>query len=358
MAESKSESESKEKEEATEATDEQMSQYWDEAVAARGESGSDERQDISVSESKDEEPVTSPEVEPQEDTEEAEEDSEKEEVAGEEPEDEPDDPWVGVPDKLKYEFEELKKQKEKYEHSARSNSGRLGAMQKKIDDLSRKLEEQSSAKDGKAESPAADTGDTLFDAPEWAKFKEDFGEVALPIEAAIRRSYQDLHSRLSETQKVSKTLQERQQEEYYAQQAQALNQVRPDWLEYAKENFSEMEEFANSDPDMRAIWDANYERITNAKQMNRFLTLFDIEVKKPNGKDTKPASRNASSEAAHEAKPNNEPRPMTPKRKQQLKSAASPAPRSHPSPGSRQDGLPDSDDPAALFEYWAARATR
>lgn len=351
------EKEKEDLEEKTEATDEEMSRYWDEAVAARGESGSDEKPDVSVSESKDEAPVSepvpepeiTPEVEPQE-TEESEEDSEKEEKTEEEPEDEPDDPWSGVPEKLKYEFEELKKQKDKYEHSARSNSGRLGAMQKRIDELSRKLEEKSSGQDGKAESPV-DPGDTLFDAPEWAKFKEDFGEVALPIEAAIRRSYQDLHSRLNETQKVSQTLQERQQEEYFLKQAQSLEEIRPNWLDYAKENFIEMEEFANSDPDMKAIWDANYERITNAKQMNRFLTLFDIEVKKSNGHDTKPAS-------ADEAKPNNEPRPLTPKRKQQLKSAATPAPRSHPSPGSRSDGLPDSDDPAALFEYWAARATR
>lgn len=350
------------KEEHTEATDSEMSQFWDEAVAARGESGSDERQDIHVSESGKEdsksesppEPETSPEVEPQEGAEEVEEEG----YSDEEPEEEQDDPWASVPDKLKYEFEELKKQRDKYEHSARSNSGRLGAMQKKIDDLSRKLEEQSSAKDGKAESPDKETGDTLFASEKWKKFKEDFGEVADPIEDLVRSSYKDLHSRWSETQKVSKTLQERQQEEYYAQQAQALNQVRPDWLEYARANFSEMEEFANSDPDMKAIWDANYERITNAKQMNRFLTLFDIEVKNANGHDTKPASRNASSEAAHEAKPNNEPRKLSPKRQQQLKSAASPAPRSHPAPGSRQDGLPAPDDNPEILWNWAVNLPR
>ena len=340
---------------AAEQTDEEAveeaTKYWNEAVSVRQDGGDAPAEDVEhVAEEPAEAPdeTETPKEEP-EAPESPDDDTEESDDTGEDADTEEPDEWASVPEHLRKEHDEFKTKAEKYEHEARSNRGRLGALQREINELSRKLEE-TQAKDKKAESPV-DPGDTIFDFPEWKQFEDDFGDVAKPQKAAMRRLFETLHSRLQDTDRVSQELQNARQNEVYEQQANVLEQLRPGWLPYVQEHFNDMQEFAQSDPALKTMWDANFEAITNAKQADRFFKLYDLE--RGVISETNPASA--------EAKPKPEPRQqaqLSSKRQQQLKSAASIAPRSHPAPGRRSDDLPDPDEYDASFRYFEELATR
>lgn len=282
---------------------------------------------------------------------------------GEEPE---DDPWKGIPEHLRTEFEALQEKNKDLEHRNRSNSGRLGALQKKIDELSRKLEarEASPAKDEKTaatEDPVAAVFDRV---PKWKKFEEDFGsEVAEPIKDAMRLFFEDLHSRIKDTESQARSLKNDADAQRKVAEGQKLETMyrewsgdeseageQPAWLQYVSDNYSDIEAFAQSSKVMKAIWDANTEYVDSAQDVLSLLAAFEAQRSRKAKKD----------EAAPKAvKPNGappkpEPRELTPKQKAQLKSAASPAPRSAPGPGRRSDDLPDPDEYA--FEYFATKA--
>lgn len=313
---------------------EEASKYWDEAVRVRvgGEEAPPE-------EKKDEEEVEKEEIKAEEDadttqdeTEPQESGDDAEETEAEEVDEEEVDPWEGVPVSLKERFEEEKALREKYEHSAKSNAGRIGALQKEINALSRKLEESQAptAKDEKKEPPV-DPGDSLFADDKWKKFKDEFGEVADPIEATIRSLYKSVHSRLSDTDKVSQEIRQKHDQQYMVEQAAKLEAERPGWRQYIDDNRPDFDDYVASDPVAQELLKPNVENLTDAGKARALVDLFRLHMDQKN-----PA---ASSEAKTEPKP----RPLTPKRKAQLKSAGTPPPRSHPAPGRRSDDLPDPD---------------
>lgn len=333
----------------------ESSKYWDEAVAARGTDGRNTEasvevppKEVEVPDVEPEKPSEVPDSVPDADEEEAtpdtgSEDDSEERVDGSETE--PEDPWAGVPDVLREEYTELKAKADKLEHANRSANGRLGALQKKVDELSRKAEAQATAVDEKAESPV-DPGDSIFKTPAWSKFREDFGEVATPIEDAIRLSYKDLHSRLQDTAKVSQDLQTHRNEQYMLEQANSLEESHPGWRNYIEENRETFDQFVEVNTAARKLFEPNKTHLTSAEDGAALIDLFRLHLDKMN---PKPAST--------EAKPTTtQPRPLNPKRQKQLESAATVAPRSHPAPGRRSDDLPDPDEFDAAYKYFEAKA--
>lgn len=325
---------------------EESSKFWDEAVSVRvnGKDAPVESEPEQSSRPDEEESKPSPEIEPQEG------DSEEEnidEVEDTEAEDDGPDPWDGVPDELRQEFEETKKRAERFEHSARSNSGRLGALQKKIDELTRKLEDVNPPAQEKKEEPPVDPGDSIFDFPEWKAFEEDFGDVAKPQKAAMRRLFETLYSRLSDTEKVSKTLQEARNTERWAEQARILEGNHPGWRQLVQDHFDEFNDFVNASPHRQKLLEPNADIITDAAAGS---DLFDLFKRHLNGKNGKVDEK--------EPKSKPKPRPLTQKRQKQLESAATVAPRSAPGPGRRSDDLPGPDEFDASFRYFSSIAER
>lgn len=320
--------------ESDEQHTEESSKYWDEAVSVRvdGKEAPEEEpteEKASVEERQEEE---SEQEEPTEEVESQEESEESEESTEEGEEEKEADPWESVPESLKEQFEEERKLREKYEHQARSNAGRLGALQKKLDELSRKLEEQQAqtAKDEKKESP--DPGDSIFDFPEWKQFEDEFGDVAKPQKAAMRRLYEVMHSRLADTDKVSQEIRQRHDQQYMVEQAAKLEAERPGWRQYIDDNRPDFDDYVSSNTVAQELLKPNEENLTDAAKAKALVDLFRLHM---DSKNPKPASS--------EAKPEPKPRPLTPKRKAQLKSAGTPPPRSHPAPGRRSDDLPARD---------------
>lgn len=300
---------------------------------------------------KDAAPEASEDEEPEESEEEDTAESDDEEGTEDEKEDEPADPWQSVPEELRKEHETLLEKFKKYEHENRSNRARVAALQRKVDDLSSK--EKANPKDAEPPSKPDFDLDALFD-EDWKRFEEDFSDVAKPIKAAISRSVSELRQEIEKAKKLSESLSDSMQQQQKHSELQRLNQEAPDWFSVIQENAEEFQFFLD-DPDSKspvrklrkAIADTNNTEIKDADDVVWLVNEFKTHLA---SKNPAPSSQNSE----ERRKPESKSAPLPPKRKDQLKSAASVPPRSHPAPGRRSDDLPDPDDPKEqMFDRFA-----
>lgn len=329
-----------------EQTDAERKALWNSIADGKSPDADDARPKESGN-GKDTESEASEDEEPEESEADDTAESDEEEGEEDEKEDEPADPWQAVPEELRKEHETLLEKFKKYEHENRSNRARVAALQRKVDDLSSK--EKANPKDAEPPSKPDFDLDALFD-EDWKRFEEDFSDVAKPIKAAISRSVSELRQEIEKAKKLSESLSDSMQQQQKHSELQRLNQEAPDWFSVIQENAEEFQFFLD-DPESKspvrklrkAIADTNKEEIKDADDVvwlvNEFKTHLASKNPAPTDERRKPESKQA---------------PLPPKRKDQLKSAASVPPRSHPAPGRRSDDLPDPDDPKEqMFDRFA-----
>jgi hypothetical protein len=122
----------------------------------------------------------------------------------------PETPEDDDTDKLKNRIEVLTKERDDFEHSFKSQVGRVSALQKKID----------------SEAPATKKIDD-----ELASAMEDYPEIVKPMMDYFERKYGDLDQRLAPIQQQN----ERQDEQRYIDsQLVIINDSHPDWREVIK----------------------------------------------------------------------------------------------------------------------------
>jgi hypothetical protein len=282
-------------------------------------------------------------------------DTESGEKAEDDSEDTPDedaDPWAAVPEALRVEHEKLAEKFEKALHENRSNRARVAALQKKVDSLSLKPAE---AKPEAKEPPAKELDAFFKDSETWKKFAEDYEEVAGPIKDAISLPFGSLRERLEKAEKLVETLSESMQAQHQHSELQTLNRVVPDWFDTISKNQDAFSVFV-ADPDSpeelrnlrRAIVDANAETIVKSDAVAWLVKEFKSHL----------AAQNPPAPKQEQRKPESKPiasAPLNPKREKQLKSAVSVPPKSAPSPGSRSDDLPETEDRAALWNAFVQK---
>lgn len=94
------------------------------------------------------------------------------------------DPWAGVDPALKSEFEKVSQKASDLEHRWRSETGRTGGLQKKINDLERNLQEAlDSQKKGKAAVGAEEIKEAMKTPEAWESFKEEYPDIAEATDA-------------------------------------------------------------------------------------------------------------------------------------------------------------------------------
>lgn len=329
-----------------EQTDAERKALWNSIADGKSPDADDARPKESGN-GKDTESEASEDEEPEESEADDTAESDDEEGTEDEKEDEPADPWQSVPEELRKEHETLLEKFKKYEHENRSNRARVAALQRKVDELSSK--EKANPKDAEPPSKPDFDLDALFD-EDWKRFEEDFSDVAKPIKAAISRSVSELRQEIEKAKKLSESLSDSMQQQQKHSELQKLNQEAPDWFSVIQENAEEFQFFLD-DPESKSpvrklrkvIADTNREEIKDADDVvwlvNEFKTHLASKNPAPTDERRKPESKQA---------------PLPPKRKDQLKSAASVPPRSHPAPGRRSDDLPDPDDPKEqMFDRFA-----
>lgn len=207
------------------------------------------------------------------------------------------------------ELEALRRQNAELLQFKRSNEGRIAAYQRRLEELTNP---------GKKVSKKAES-------EELKKLREEYPEIAAPLEAAFETQRQELEQLRSSVSHLS----EERQTRFLAEQEQALNQAHPDWRDITGK--SEFRQWAGSQPAF--VQDAlmrNASEIVNAAEASYIVDLYKKSLSQ------QPPSTDGASKT-------NE------RRRRQLDSAAAVSSKGPGTPAT----APDDFD--AAFDYFARR---
>lgn len=148
-----------------------------------------------------------------------------EEATTEKVKDEPVDPWQGVPEDLKAQFEKAQKDSTYWQHRCQSDVGRISAYQRQIEDLK---------KGHKKDEPTQEEVGQAMESPDkWNEFKEEYPEVAAYLEP-IRQQVGDLKQSFTALQSQFSPLKEAESRRSQQEGHQRVSEVHSDWVEIVR----------------------------------------------------------------------------------------------------------------------------
>lgn len=236
------------------------------------------------------------------------------------------DLWANATPEQRAAYEAAQQDIEKLQQAERSNRGRLSALQRQINELTRKP----------AAPPAADKGqgdDKATLPEEWKGFQEEYPEVAAPVAKAISA----LQEQLTRANKELSAIGIERRQTALAEQAQLLAQAHPDWEQIGAT--PEFVDWVHTQP--RHIQEAAYrnaDSIVDAAEAADLIGRFKAE--RGSG-----SQRTAPATTGQGNSPNNR---LSGKRQHQLDSAAS-ARSKGPSVAS---GIPEDADEETIWRQF------
>ena len=169
-----------------------------------------------------EEETTSAELAP-EDTEFVAETEEVEEVeaAIEEPEEAPEeDIWAKADEGLKSEYEKLRDNNDKLSHQAKSNAGRIGALQRKLNEF------QATSPAGGTTPSATEVAEAMKTPEAWASFNEEYPDIHDAIESRLEVERSQNQATMD---RALQPLRAAEEERHVNDQYAALEAAHTDW---------------------------------------------------------------------------------------------------------------------------------
>lgn len=124
-------------------------------------------------------------------------------------------------EKLRKQLEELKKERDYYEHSFKSQVGRVSALQRKLDGEKRNAGQEGAKTDD----------ETNVDDDELKALMEDYPEIAKPILNFIEKKYGKVEA---EVDKRFEPIYQQEEQKYIAGQIELMNKDFPGWDETIK----------------------------------------------------------------------------------------------------------------------------
>ena len=193
-----------------------------------------------------------------------------------------EDIWANATQEQRAAYQAAQDQLRQLDHADRSNRGRISALQRQIDQLSRQMTDDH-AETGKSsgggqqkrgQSQAA-TPDA-FETEDWQKLKEEYPEVLGPVEQALRsrdEQLQQVNKRLEQFGEKFQGLDQAQHEAYLAGQEQALSERHPDWQQVtASDQF--LRWYESAPKKVREAVENNADGIVDADDAAFALDLF------------------------------------------------------------------------------------
>lgn len=228
-----------------------------------------------------------------------------------------DDPWSSVPEDLRAAHKAAVSELEQYKHRASSDAGRASAFQRKAEQLEKELADlkKAPAADGAAGEAAQEAQEFLED-PEFAAFREEYPEVAKPIEKVIKT----LQAKAERLEREFGVISGDRHQQQIAKQEELLTQLHPDW-KAATASPQFVQWYQSAPPGLRADIERHGDQIGDAQEVAKILDVF----KAATGFGASGASRSGVTN-------------LSAKRQRQLESAAAPAGRGvGPSSGAPDD---------------------
>ena len=144
------------------------------------------------------------------------------EAAIDEPEEAPEEPdiWAEADEGLKSEYEKLRDNNDKLSHQAKSNAGRIGALQRKLNEF------QATSPAGGNQPSATEVAEAMKTPEAWASFNEEYPDIHDAIESRLeveRSQNQEAMNR------ALQPLQAAEEERHVTGQYAALEAAHTDW---------------------------------------------------------------------------------------------------------------------------------
>ncbi len=254
-----------------------------------------------------------------------------------------DDPWATATDEQRSAHEADQKRIKKLEQSDRSQRGRLGAMQRQINDTAAK---PAPAKTTAADEAAGDdegegAADGLYGSDEWKAHEKEYPEISGPNKT-ITNNLADRIDVLEEKQGVSETV---HRQEAVDQQTEVLDGEHSDWEEVMAAEGT-LEWLQDQPRHIQEAARRNSEEIVDAAEaadvIGRLKAFRSAQDEAGEGAGDADANGAGADDGAGDGKPQ-----LTGKRKRQLEAAST---TRAGGPGAAH-GIPEDGDPEAI---WAA----
>lgn len=147
-----------------------------------------------------------------------------------------------------------------WQHEIRSNRGRIATLQRKLQELQQAAHQQQRQQ----QNGGAEASEALMGSEKWKAFREDYPEMAEPLEHVIGAIVQE-NAQLK--QQVGGIVTERQQQAQMAE-FERLSQVHPDWQQIAQDQ-AYREWLSQQPPGVQALHTSDY-----AEDAITLLNLF------------------------------------------------------------------------------------
>ena len=230
-----------------------------------------------------EDETTSAELAP-EDTEFVAETEEVEEVeaATEEPEQAPEaDIWAEADEGLKSEYDKLRDNNDKLSHQAKSNAGRIGALQRKLNEF------QATSPAGGNQPSATEVAEAMKTPEAWASFNEEYPDIHDAIESRLEME----RSQNQETMnRALQPLRAAEEERHVSNQYAALEAAHTDWkdvvnsesfVDWLQEQPNAIQELSNSNDAFEACKLLDYYKLSQPlEEIATTSTVTSIQQKR------------------------------------------------------------------------------
>lgn len=245
------------------------------------------------------------------------------------------DIWADAPEPLRTAYQELTQERDAFEHRIKSDNGRVGALQRQVNDLKNNI--------AKLTKPADADPNAAVQAI--SGLAEEYPEIAGPLK--------DIVGTLQAQIDTVKTADDRRQKAsdldtagHIEVETAALEAEHPGYIEFIKDNGQEFVTWLNSQDDAtRATFAKNQEYILDANAASKVIRGFKTHL----ASKTAPKDDPAPNTEGDKVPPKKDNPQLDSRRQRQLEGSASPASKGR---GPQLSGIPESGDEEALWEAW------
>ena len=254
------------------------------------------------------------------------------------------DIWAEAPSELQSAFAAEKARADRLEHEARSNRGRVAALEGRLDSLIGGTEQKAGA--GRKTPSESDFGpDKVFGTDEWKTMREEFADIAEPIEKSLAPVFDELAKVQAENRKLSNGMQTIGQDRTRTRAIALEDEVRAEHADY--------DDIINSD-DFASWLQASPTYIQEGVQRNGKMIVDPAEAidifnrfKADTGFGAKAEEDDSRSANAKSGKGKDSSKQTAPSRRRQIQLNSATAPRSKAG-----DAVVQDKDPQTETEMW------
>ena len=240
------------------------------------------------------------------------------------------DPWASAPEDLRAAYQAAREDAAQWQQRYRSDAGRVTAYQRQVEQLQKDMESAKKGVNAQAAEEAAQDAAEFLDDPEFKAFREEYPEVAKPIEKVMK----SLQAKAERLEREFGTISGERRDQMVAKQEELLSQYHPDWKE-ATSSPQFVQWYHSATPGLRADIERHGSQIGDAQEVAKILDTF------------KSATGYGRKQAAQPGVTN-----LSAKRARQLESATAPAGRGL----GAASGAPD--DFEAAFNHYTRKTSQ